>query len=70
MSNITNLEAHLKTNDQLTQVSKIVEKTIDTQLSLSKRLARAENELRLTQKVGTLIVGGIILCVLLLQIQI
>ena len=70
MSNITNLEAHLQTNDQLTQVSKIVEKTIDSQLSLSKRLARTENELRITQKVGTLIIGGIILCVLLLQIQI
>ena len=69
MSNITNIEEHLP-NDQLTQVTKIVEKTIDSQLSLSKRLARAENELRLTQKIGTLILGGIIFCVLLLQIQI
>ena len=69
MSN-ENIEAHLQTSQHMKKLGEIVESTIDTQLSLSKRLARAENELRLTQKVGTLIIGGIILCVLLLQIQI
>jgi hypothetical protein len=69
MSN-ENIEAHLQTSQHMKKLGEIVESTIDTQLSLSKRLARAENELRLTQKVGTLILGGIILCVLLIQIQI
>jgi hypothetical protein len=69
MSN-ENIEAHLQTSQHMKKLGEIVESTIDTQLSLSKRLARAENELRLTQKIGTLIIGGIILCVFLLQIQI
>ncbi len=69
MSN-ENIEAHLQTSQHMKKLGEIVESTIDTQLSLSKRLARAENELRLTQKIGTLIIGGIILCVLLIQIQI
>ena len=69
MSN-ENIEAYLQTSQHMKKLGEIVESTIDTQLSLSKRLARAENELRLTQKIGTLILGGIILCVLLIQIQI
>ena len=69
MSN-ENIEAHLQTSQHMKKLGEIVESTIDTQLSLSKRLARTENELRLTQKIGTLILGGIILCVLLIQIQI
>ena len=65
-----NIEAHLQTSHHMKNLSSILEKTIDSQLSLSKRLAKAENELRLTQKIGTLIIGGVLLCVLLIQIQI
>ena len=49
MSN-ENIEAHLQTSQHMKKLGEIVESTIDTQLSLSKRLARTENELRLTQK--------------------
>ena len=65
-----NIEAHLQTSHHMKKLSGIVESTIDTQLSLSKRLARVENELRVSQKAGTLLIGAVVICLLLIQFQI
>ncbi len=59
--NVTNLPAR---HDHLTELSRIVESTIDSQLSLSKRLAKTENILRLTGIAFSVV--GIALSVLIL----
>ena len=61
--NKENLEAQIK-------LSEIVESTIDSQLSLSKRLARVENELRASQRAGVLLLGAVVVCLLIIQFQI
>lgn len=65
-----NIEAHLQTSHHMKKLSGIVESTIDTQLSLSKRLARVENELRVSQKAGALLIGAVVICLLIIQYQI
>jgi hypothetical protein len=65
-----NIEAHLQTSHHMKKLSGIVESTIDTQLSLSKRLAKVENELRVSQKAGALLIGAVVFCLLLIQFQI
>jgi hypothetical protein len=65
-----NIEAHLQTSHHMKKLSGIVESTIDTQLSLSKRLARVENELRVSQKAGVLLIGAVVICLLIIQYQI
>ena len=59
--NVTNLPAR---HDHVTELSRIVESTIDSQLSLSKRLAKTENILRLTGIAFSVV--GIALSVLIL----
>tara|TARA_R110000823_G_scaffold290402_1_gene408694 strand:- start:386 stop:604 length:219 start_codon:yes stop_codon:yes gene_type:complete len=59
--NIRDLPAR---HDHLTELSRIVESTIDSQLSLSKRLAKTENILRLTGIAFSVV--GIALSVLIL----
>jgi hypothetical protein len=49
-----NIEAHLRVNENMISLSNIVESNIDTQLVLSKRLAKVENELRVSQRAGVL----------------
>jgi hypothetical protein len=65
-----NIEAHLQTSHHMKKLSGIVETTIDTQLVLSKRLAKVENELRVSQKAGALLIGAVVFCLLLIQFQI
>ena len=65
-----NIEAHLQTSHHMKKLSGIVESTIDTQLVLSKRLARAENELRVSQRAGVLLIGAVVICLLIIQYQI
>jgi hypothetical protein len=65
-----NIEAHLQTSHHMKKLSGIVESTIDTQLSLSKRLARVENELRVSQRAGVLLIGAVVICLLIIQYQI
>ena len=65
-----NIEAHLQTSHHMKKLSGIVESTIDSQLSLSKRLARVENELRASQRVGVLLLGAVVVCLLIIQFQI
>ena len=65
-----NIEAHLQTSHHMKKLSGIVESTIDTQLVLSKRLARVENELRVSQRAGVLLIGAVVICLLIIQYQI
>jgi len=65
-----NIEAHLQTSHHMKKLSGIVESTIDTQLVLSKRLARVENELRVSQRAGVLLIGAVVICLLIIQFQI
>ena len=65
-----NIEAHLQTSHHMKKLSGIVESTIDTQLVLSKRLAKVENELRVSQKAGALLIGAVVICLLIIQFQI
>lgn len=65
-----NIEAHLQTSHHMKKLSGIVESTIDSQLSLSKRLARVENELRASQRAGVLLIGAVVICLLIIQFQI
>ena len=65
-----NIEAHLQTSHHMKKLSGIVESTIDTQLVLSKRLARVENELRVSQRAGDLLIGAVVICLLIIQFQI
>ena len=65
-----NIQAHLKVNENMTTLSGIVESTIDTQLVLSKRLAKVENELRVSQRAGVLLIGAVVVCLLIIQYQI
>ena len=64
-----NIEAHLQTNNHMKKLSGIVESTIDTQLVLSKRLARVENELRVSQRAGVLLIGAVVICLLIIPFQ-
>ena len=68
--NTENIEAHLRVNENMIGLSNIVETTIDTQLSLSKRLAKVENELRVSQRAGVLLIGAVVVCLLIIQYQI
>ena len=68
--NTENIEAHLQTSHHMKKLSGIVESTIDSQLSLSKRLARVENELRASQRAGVLLLGAVVVCLLIIQYQI
>jgi hypothetical protein len=65
-----NIEAHLQTSHHMKKLSGIVESTIDTQLVLSKRLAKVENELRVSQRAGVLLIGAVVICLLIIQYQI
>jgi len=65
-----NIEAHLQTSHHMKKLSGIVESTIDTQLVLSKRLAKVENELRVSQRAGVLLIGAVVICLLIIQFQI
>jgi len=65
-----NIQAHLKVNENMTTLSGIVESTIDTQLVLSKRLAKVENELRVSQRAGALLIGAVVVCLFIIQFQI
>jgi len=65
-----NIEAHLQTSHHMKKLSEIVESTIDTQLVLSKRLAKVENELRVSQRAGVLLIGAVVICLLIIQYQI
>ena len=65
-----NIEAHLQTSHHMKKLSGIVETTIDTQLVLSKRLAKVENELRVSQRAGVLLIGAVVICLLIIQFQI
>ena len=68
--NTENIEAHLQTSHHMKKLSGIVESTIDTQLVLSKRLAKVENELRVSQRAGVLLIGAVVICLLIIQYQI
>jgi hypothetical protein len=65
-----NIEAHLQTSHHMKKLSQIVESTIDSQLVLSKRLAQVENELRVSQRAGVLLIGAVVVCLLIIQFQI
>jgi hypothetical protein len=65
-----NIEAHLQTSHHMKKLSGIVESTIDSQLFLSKRLAKVENELRVSQRAGVLLIGAVVICLLIIQYQI
>jgi len=65
-----NIEAHLQTSHHMKKLSGIVESTIDTQLVLSKRLAKVENELRVSQRAGVLLIAAVVICLLIIQYQI
>ena len=65
-----NIEAHLQTSHHMKKLSGIVESTIDTQLVLSKRLAKVENELRVSQRAGALLIGAVVICLFIIQFQI
>ena len=65
-----NIEAHLQTSHHMKKLSGIVESTIDSQLVLSKRLAQVENELRVSQRAGVLLIGAVVVCLLIIQFQI
>ena len=65
-----NIEAHLQTSHHIKKLSGIVESTIDSQLFLSKRLAKVENELRVSQRAGVLLIGAVVICLLIIQYQI
>jgi hypothetical protein len=65
-----NIEAHLQTSHHMKKISQIVESTIDSQLVLSKRLAQVENELRVSQRAGVLLIGAVVVCLLIIQFQI
>ena len=65
--NVTNLPAR---HDHLTELSRIVESTIDSQLSLSKRLAKTENILRLTGIAFSVVGIALAVLVLIQQYQI
>ena len=65
-----NIEAHLQTSHHMKKLSEIVESTIDTQLVLSKRLAKVENELRVSQRAGALLIGAVVICLFIIQFQI
>ena len=60
------IEAHLQTSDHIKQLSGIVESTIDTQLVLSKRMAKTENTLRITG-ISFCIVGVALAVLVLIQ---
>ena len=64
--NIENIEAHLQTSDHIKKLSGIVESTIDTQLVLSKRMAKTENTLRITG-ISFCIVGVALAVLVLIQ---
>ena len=68
--NTENIEANLRVNENMIGLSNIVETTIDTQLVLSKRLAKVENELRVSQRAGVLLIGAVVICLLIIQYQI
>ncbi len=68
--NKENIEAHLQTSDHIKQLSGIVESTIDTQLVLSKRMAKTENEVKVTGKCLALISCVLAILVLIQQYQI
>jgi hypothetical protein len=65
-----NIEAHLRVNENMISLSNIVESNIDTQLVLSKRLAKVENELRVSQRAGVLLIGAVVICLFIIQFQI
>jgi hypothetical protein len=65
--NVTNLPAR---HDHVTELSRIVESTIDTQLVLSKRMAKTENEVKVTGKCLALISCVLAILVLIQQYQI
>ena len=68
--NKENIEAHLQTSDHIKQLSGIVESTIDTQLVLSKRMAKTENTLRITGISFCIVSIALAVVVLIQQYQI
>jgi hypothetical protein len=68
--NKENIEAHLQTSDHIKQLSGIVESTIDTQLVLSKRMAKTENTLRITGISFCIVSVALAVLVLIQQYQI
>jgi hypothetical protein len=68
--NKENIEAHLQTSDHIKQLSGIVESTIDTQLVLSKRMAKTENTLRITSISFCIVSISLAILVLIQQYQI
>ncbi len=65
--NVTNLPAR---HDHVTELSRIVESTIDTQLVLSKRMAKTENTLRITGISFCIVSISLAILVLIQQYQI
>jgi len=64
---VTNLPAR---HDHVTELSRIVESTIDTQLVLSKRMAKTENTLRITGISFCIVSIALAVLVLIQQYQI
>ena len=65
--NIRDLPAR---HDHVTELSRIVESTIDTQLVLSKRMAKTENTLRITGISFCIVSIALAVLVLIQQYQI